>query len=97
MKQRDFEFEEDFVLAYECEDCKHYEDWGYDEEPEECSECGSNDLINNTSHEDTECDMCRGYIDMWQDGYRYMGDNKEYLEKEDSGLICEDCYEKLDI
>ncbi|AKC02341.1 hypothetical protein [Staphylococcus phage IME-SA2] len=41
--------------------------------------------------------MCRGYIDMWQDGYRYMGDNKEYIEKEESGLICEDCYEKLDI
>lgn len=30
MKQRDFEFEEDIVLAYECEDCKHFEDWGYD-------------------------------------------------------------------
>lgn len=46
MKQRDFEFEEDFVLTYECEDCKHFEDWGHDEEPEECSECGSSDLIS---------------------------------------------------
>ena len=38
MKQRDFEFEEDFVLAYECVDCGYYEDWGYDEEPEEFNE-----------------------------------------------------------
>lgn len=38
MKQRDFEFEEDFVLTYECEDCKYFEDRGHDKEPEEFNE-----------------------------------------------------------
>lgn len=93
--KKDFQFEEDFVLSYECGDCHYYEDWSLEVEPSNCSKCGSEDVLNNTSHEGDQCDICNFYFNLWNDGYRYMGNDEEFIKHQDSQIICDDCYQKL--
>ena len=84
MKKSDFYFEEDYVIGGECEACGHREDNEFDE----CPKCGSDEIMNDTSHECIECAICGKMIEMWEDAYR----NHEECDK----LICEDCYEELE-
>lgn len=91
LTKKDFIYEEDFVLAYECEDCGHWEDWNDESsEPEEYSKCGNEVVLNETSHEGTECGICHHEFDMWEDNFVNISDN--HLEITN---ICEDCYNDL--
>lgn len=85
-KVKEFDFEEDFIISAECEDCGYYTEDENDFE-NNCPECGGN-LINETSHEDCKCSICNCRIDIWEDAYRY--------KKEHDILICKECYEKLE-
>lgn len=53
-------------------------------------ECGSEDILKTTAHEDAECSTCHLVFDMWEDAYR-----KQASKPADELLICEDCYDKL--
>lgn len=69
----DIVYEEDSIVEEECLECgwKAYHNAG-DINPEniiECPECGNEDVIPTTAHENMECDICGGYIDMWDDAY----------------------------
>lgn len=76
----EFTFEEDYIIAYECEDCGHFEET--DEEFTECSECDSEDVTIFTSHEDLQCLGCDKTLDVFEDVYT-NGD----------GFLCVVCYE----
>lgn len=84
--QKDFIFEEDFILSAECEDCGHVTD-NENEFDRDCPECGGY-LINETSHEGESCSICNHTIDMWEDAYRHRDDHET--------LICKNCYEDLE-
>lgn len=77
--------EEDFIITIECEDCGNIEDT----EEEFCSECGGENVIPSTSHEDLHCELCGIWFDLWTDAFIGLGD--------DSGLICSRCMDKLDL
>lgn len=83
-KAKDFDFEEDFLISAECEECGFVTD---DEDCIKCPECGGY-LINETSHEDCSCAICNHHIDMWEDAYIHKNDSDV--------LICKDCYEELE-
>lgn len=85
-KSNDFEFEEDFIISAECEDCGHYTE-NEDDFENDCPECGGY-LINETSHEDCKCSICNCRIDIWEHAYRHR--------KEHDILICKECYKKLE-
>lgn len=85
-----FEAEEDELLDYECEACGHRVEAGDGEDIEACEECGSEDILKTTAHEDAECSTCHLVFDMWEDAYR-----KQASKPADELLICEDCYDKL--
>lgn len=87
LTKKNYELEEDYVIAYECMDCDFY-DPDLLEEPVECERCGSEDIINTTSHEDTTCDKCGKFIDMWEDVY--VADT--YTTEP---IICKYCYQNL--
>ena len=82
MKKSEFEYEEDYIISCECEECGCI----HMEEVEECENCGCEDLTNETSHESCQCAICGNYFDMWEDGY---GNNNDEL-------ICESCYDELE-
>lgn len=79
----DFHLEKDEILESECAECGLI----HLEEVFECENCGSNNLLDTTSHEDCQCKLCKIMIDMWEDAYRCI--DNPYM------LICEDCYSKL--
>lgn len=83
MLKKDFEFEEDYVIECVCEDCAKI----HGDEVSECEECGSEYVINETSHEGTFCDKCKYPFDMW-DG--------NYFSSKHNMVICEDCYHDLE-
>lgn len=87
LTQKNYELEPDYVIAYDCENCGFHEQ-DPTEEPIECEKCGSDEVINTTSHEDTTCDRCGGYIDIWED--IYVADT--YSTEPN---ICENCYNSL--
>lgn len=87
LTKENYALEKDYVIAYECEKCGHYDE-DLSEEPVECEKCGSDEIINTTSHEDTNCDSCGKYIDIWEDIYVA----NTISDKPD---ICEDCYNDL--
>ena len=87
LTKKNYELEEDYAIACECENCGYYDSDPLDE-PVECVECGSDEIIPTTAHEDTTCDRCGGHIDMWVDVY--VADT--YSTEPN---ICEDCYEEL--
>lgn len=97
LTERDFEYEEDYAIAYECDNCGHYED----SDDEECSECYSDVLIYETSHEGLECDLCEHIFDPWEDWYVF--DPWEDWRANDSDKdtriehICENCYSDLPV
>ena len=75
-----FDYEEDYIIESVCQECGQT----HCEEVEMCEECGSDNLINETSHEGTICDNCKHTFDMWDNNYS------------DGNLsICEDCYTEL--
>jgi ribosomal protein L37AE/L43A len=61
------ELEEDYIIEYECDDCGAVE--LVDEEPTECELCGSENILNTTSHEAQDCVKCGHTFDMWEDAY----------------------------
>lgn len=75
-----FYFEEDYITSQTCESCG-WEGCGPDEETE-CPECEGTDLMNYTSHEDSECNVCEGHIDIWENAY---------INHDVDGFYCEDC------
>lgn len=91
LTQKDFIEEEDFAISYECEACGHTEDC-QDEEVDTCSECGSDNLIPTTGHENTECDLCDIGFDMWDTNYANVSGKEEHIRN-----VCEDCYDKLNV
>lgn len=92
LQQIHFYFTEDYVLAYECMDCEHYEDWDDDyNEPESCSKCGSEHIVNDTAHEGLECDLCNHVFEPWEDMYTDDSSKQSNVEK-----ICTECFEGLD-
>lgn len=88
LTERDFEYEEDYAIAYECDDCGHYED----SDDEECPECYSDVLIYETSHEGLECDLCEHIFDPWEDWYVNDSDKDTRIEH-----ICENCHSDLPV
>ncbi len=72
-----FVYEEDYVIQAECVNCGsvHFE------EVLECEDCGSELVMNETSHEGMECIACTKIFDMWTNCY----------VKEDE-YLCEECY-----
>ena len=85
-RAKDFDFEEDFIISAECEDCGYYTE-DEDDFENDCPECGGN-LINETSHEDCKCSICNCRIDIWEDAYRHKTDHDI--------LICKKCYGNLE-
>lgn len=75
-------FEEDFVIECVCDECGHV----HKDEVFNCNECGSEELLNETSHEGMLCSICGGYIDMWTDLY-VNGDI----------YVCENCYDNFEL
>lgn len=51
MKKSKFEYEEDYIISCECDECGHI----HMEEVEECEDCGCEYLTNETSHESCQC------------------------------------------
>lgn len=85
-KQSDFTYEEDSIISAECEDCGNHFDT--DDECEKCTECGSDNLIYETSHENCKCSVCGCLFDMHTDVYRH--------DKDSDVMICLECYEELE-
>ena len=85
-KKSDFDYEEDYIISAECEDCGHITEDESDFD-NNCPECGGN-LINTTSHEDCKCAICQRHFDMFEDVYRYV--------KDSDTMICKECYEDLE-
>lgn len=78
-------FQEDFIIQQECEDCG----WS-DDEPEEdteCPECESANIMNYTSHEGLECNVCEKRLDMWEDAY---------VDTSEGNMYCESCVRKIE-
>lgn len=65
------ELEEDYVIEYECE---------------ECEDCGSENILNTTSHEAQECANCGHVFDMWEDAY---------IDNANLNLYCPKCVNEL--
>lgn len=80
-----FELEEDYIIQADCEDCGE----SYEEEVEECEVCGSDDIVNETSHEGLRCEPCQQYFDRWDN--IMLG-----RVGEEPVAICDACYEKLE-
>lgn len=78
------ELEEDYIIEYECDDCGAVV--STDEEPEECEECGSENVLNTTSHEAQECANCGHTFDMWEDAY---------IDGSNFNLYCPNCVDEL--
>ena len=92
LKKSDFYETEDALIEVECGDCgnMHLTDM----ELNYCESCGSDNLINYTSHEGIYCGLCSHTFDMWEDGYRW--DGGVLPEKLKDVLICTDCYDELE-
>lgn len=56
-----FELENDEVISLTCGDCGEE----FEVEDDECTACGSEDMIVETAHENLVCDICNENIDMW--------------------------------
>lgn len=86
-KKEEFDFEEDYPVSGECEDCDYITDVADELETQSCPECDGTLLIT-TAHEGTQCDICNGFFNSYEDAYRNIGDP--------TILICEDCYNDLE-
>ena len=89
MKQSDFnaEVEEDFGIGFECEDCGNTGSYEEYEEEENCPECQSTSILQETSHDGVDCVVCKTAFDMWEDGHR---------SKTSKDLVCTYCYDELE-
>lgn len=83
MQKNDFHFEEDYIIGIECDQCGYTDT----DETDCCPDCGSEEIINETGHEECDCAICGAPFDMWEDGYRNEKNGK---------LICCDCYNNLE-
>lgn len=82
-KKIEFDVEDDFVIGAECRSCNTY--FEVTDEPEECSECGADGFILETSHEGQTCDGCETTFDIWDSFFT-----------DGVSILCGDCYRALE-
>lgn len=88
----DMTLEEDYMIEFECESCGYSGSADYLDDVDDpiCPDCGSDEVIPETSHESTACDICGETIDMWEEVATHNMPNSNYNE------ICTHCYGELE-
>lgn len=95
LRQRDFFWQDDFAVSAICDNCGRYlTDIALDEALDDgardsgkCPDCGCNNLIFTTAHEDDGCIICHRTFDKWDGVWK-----KRY----DDILVCDKCYDSLE-